>query len=77
MSYVSKNKGENISQLEDFRAISSLMYIISCTIPGIAYTVSKLSKYTSNIGTNQWKGIMMVLSYLRFTCTYGYLILNI
>ena len=48
--HLTKNKGQGISQLEYSRIIGSLMYIINCTRPNIAYAVSKLSKYTSNPG---------------------------
>ena len=48
--HLTKNKGQGISQLEYSRIISSLMYIMNCTRPDIAYAVSKLSRYTSNPG---------------------------
>ena len=48
--HLTKNKGQGISQLEYSRIIGSLMYIINCTRPNIAYAVSKLSKFTSNPG---------------------------
>ncbi|KAL5577705.1 hypothetical protein UlMin_019404 [Ulmus minor] len=44
---------------------------MSCTRPDIAYAVSKLSRYTSNPGSDQWKGITRVLRYLRYTRSYG------
>ena len=40
----SKNKGEGISQVEYFGVIRSLMYLMGCTRPDIAYTVSRLSR---------------------------------
>ncbi|KAK6156625.1 hypothetical protein DH2020_010873 [Rehmannia glutinosa] len=46
--HLSKNRGEAVSQLEYSRVIGSLMYLMSCTRPNIAYAVSKLSRYTSN-----------------------------
>ena len=67
----SKNKGESVSQLEYSRVIGSLMYLTSCTRPDIANAVSKLSRYTSNPGTDHWKGIVRVLKYLRFTRNHG------
>ena len=48
--HLTKNKGQDISQLEYSRIIGSLMYIMNCTRPDIAYYVSKLSRYTSNLG---------------------------
>ena len=69
--HMSKNKGESVSQLEYSRVIRSLMYLMSCTRPDIAYTFSKLSRYTSNPNDDHWKGIIRVLRYLRYTCDYG------
>ena len=48
--HFSKNKGESISQVEYSRVIGSLMYLMSCAKPNIAYAVSKLSSYMSNLG---------------------------
>ena len=50
--HMSKNKGESVSQLEYSRVIGSLMYLMSCTRPNIAYTISKLSRHTSNPNDN-------------------------
>ena len=69
--HLSKNKSESISQLEYSRVIGSLMYLMSCTRPDIAYVISKLSKYTSNPQIDNWKEIVRVLKYLRFTRSYG------
>src|SRR4051812_21688763 len=66
-----KNKVENVSQVEYSRIIGSLMYLMSCTRPDIAYTVGKLSRYTSNPGSNHWKAITRVLRYLRYARGYG------
>ena len=46
--HLSKNKGESVSQLEYSKVIGSMMYLMSCTRPDIAYIISKLSRYTSN-----------------------------
>ena len=69
--HLHKNKGESISQVEYSRVIGSLMYLMSCTRPDIAYTVSRLSRYTSNLSAEHWKGIVKGLRYLRFTRNYG------
>ncbi|WJZ97445.1 hypothetical protein VitviT2T_016048 [Vitis vinifera] len=69
--HLSKNKGESVSQVEYSRVIGSLMYLMSCTRPDIAYAVSKLSRYMSNPGAKHWQGIIRVLKYLRFTRDYG------
>ena len=69
--HMSKNRGESVSQLEYSRVIGSLMYLMSCTRPDVAYAVSKLSRYTSNPNGDHWKGIVRVLRYLRYTRDYG------
>ncbi|GJU05972.1 zinc finger, CCHC-type containing protein [Tanacetum coccineum] len=56
-----------ISQLEYSRVISCWMYAMTCTRPDIAFVVGKLSKYTSNPGTQHWQAIQRVLKYLKKT----------
>ena len=69
--HLAKNIGQSISQLEYSRIIGILMYVMNCTRPDIAYSVSKLSRYTSNPGVDHWKGIIRVFRYLRYTQNYG------
>ncbi|GKB02969.1 zinc finger, CCHC-type containing protein, partial [Tanacetum coccineum] len=38
--------------------------------PGIAFVVGKLSRYTSNPGTQHWQAIQRVLKYLKKTMDY-------
>ena len=45
--HLSKNKGESVFQVEYSKVIGSLMHLMSCTRPYIAYSVSKLSSYMS------------------------------
>ena len=65
--HLSKNNGKNISQQEYAQAIGSLMYVMNCTRPDIAYAVIKLSRYASNPGPHNWKAIVRVLRYLKYT----------
>ncbi|GKA35247.1 zinc finger, CCHC-type containing protein [Tanacetum coccineum] len=51
------NNGQTISQLKYSRVIDCLMYAMTCTRPDIAFTVGKLSMYTSNPGTQHWQAI--------------------
>ncbi|KAL6210194.1 hypothetical protein ACLB2K_021131 [Fragaria x ananassa] len=69
--HLSKNKGDSVSQLEYSRVIRSLMYLMSCTRPDIAYAVNKPSRYTSNPEAMHWQAIVRVLKYLRHTRGYG------
>ncbi|GJW93558.1 zinc finger, CCHC-type containing protein [Tanacetum coccineum] len=64
------NNGQAVSQLEYSRVISCLMYAMTCTRPDIAFDVGKLSRYTSNHGTQHWQAIQRVLKYLKKTMNY-------
>ena len=69
--HLTKNKGKGISQLEYSRIIGSLMCIMNCTRLNIAYSISKLSRYTSNLEEDHWKELVRVLRYLKYTLNYG------
>ncbi|GJW58445.1 zinc finger, CCHC-type containing protein [Tanacetum coccineum] len=64
------NNGQAVSQLEYSRVIGCLMYAMTYTRPGIAFVVGKLSRYTSNPGTQHWQAIQWVLKYLKKTMDY-------
>ncbi|KAL0361314.1 UNVERIFIED_CONTAM: Retrovirus-related Pol polyprotein from transposon TNT 1-94 [Sesamum radiatum] len=69
--HLAKNKGEPEGQIEYSRIIDSLMYIMNCTRPDVAYAVNKLRRFTSNPSKNHWKGLIRVLRYLKYTSNYG------
>ena len=66
-----KNTGDAVSQLQYSQVIGSLMYLMNATRPNIAYSVSRLSRYTSNPGKDHWEALVRVLRYLKYTITYG------
>ncbi|KAD6454983.1 hypothetical protein E3N88_09689 [Mikania micrantha] len=68
--HLSKNRGEGVAQLEYSRIIGSLMYLMTCTRPDLAYAVSRLSRYISNPSSEHWKGMTRLLRYLRYTRNY-------
>src|SRR5438105_1305660 len=47
------------------------MYLASATRPDIAFAVSKLSRFTSNPGDDQWRVLERVMRYLLGTMNYG------
>nr|GEX39494.1 zinc finger, CCHC-type [Tanacetum cinerariifolium] len=48
------NNGQSVSQLEYSRVIGCLMYAMTCTMPDITFAMGKISRYTSNSGTQHW-----------------------
>ncbi|CAL8169742.1 unnamed protein product [Prunus armeniaca] len=66
-----KNKGKSVSQFEYAQIIGSLMYLMNCTRPDIAYAVGRLSRYTQSPNKEHWIAISRVLKYLRDTMNFG------
>ncbi|PKI48110.1 hypothetical protein CRG98_031472 [Punica granatum] len=56
-----------MAQVPYTSAIGSLMYVILCTRPDIAYTVSVTSRYQSNPGLDHWTVVKNIRKYLRRT----------
>jgi hypothetical protein len=50
--------------------IGSLMYLASATRPDISFTVSKLSRFTYNLGDDHWHALERVMHYLVGTMDY-------
>ena len=46
------------------------MYLMNFTRPYIAYSVTRLSRYTSNPGRDHWEALIRVLRYPKYTATY-------
>ena len=47
--------------------MGSIVYVMLCTKPNIAYVVSVTSRYQSNLGDEHWKVAKGILKYLRRT----------
>jgi hypothetical protein len=47
------------------------MYLAGATRPDISFDVNKLSRFTSNPGSDHWCALERVMRYLRGTSTYG------
>ena len=52
-------------------AVGSLMYLMICTRPDIAFAVSFLSRFSSNPGIKHWQAVKQVFKYLNGTRNYG------
>uniref|UniRef100_I1PZ26 Reverse transcriptase Ty1/copia-type domain-containing protein n=1 Tax=Oryza glaberrima TaxID=4538 RepID=I1PZ26_ORYGL len=66
-----KNKRIAKNQLEYSQIIGSLMYLASATRPDISFTVSRLSRFTSNPGDDHWRALERVMRYLKGTMELG------
>ena len=51
------NEGESIEQEKYARIIKSLIYLMNYIEPHIAYTMGKLSRFTSNSSADHWREI--------------------
>ena len=47
--------------------VGSIMYAVTCTRPDVAYSLSIMSRYQSDMGKNHWKVVKTILKYLRNT----------
>lgn len=56
------------------RAVGSLMYLMLCTRPDIAYAVSQLGRFASNPSEKHRLALKRVLRYLKGTSDYGLVI---
>ena len=62
---LAENSSRSVSQLDYASEIGSLMYDMHCTRRDNAFFVCKLSRYTNNPSTEQWRAIGRVLGYLK------------
>jgi hypothetical protein len=65
-----KNKRIVKDQLRYSQMIGSLMYLASVTRPDISFVMSKLSRFTSNLGDDHWRALERVIHYLVGTMDY-------
>ncbi|GKC66054.1 hypothetical protein Tco_1098652 [Tanacetum coccineum] len=62
---------ERMSKVSYANVIGSLMYLMVCTRPDIAYAVSVVSRYLANLGKNHWEAMKWILKYLWGTSNVG------
>jgi hypothetical protein len=46
------------------------MYLANTTHPDISFAVSKLSRFTSNLGNDYWCGVDRIMCYLKGIMSY-------
>ncbi|GJR47861.1 hypothetical protein Tco_1315964 [Tanacetum coccineum] len=62
---------ERMSKVPYANVIGSLMHLMVCTRPDIAYAVSVVSRYLANSGKNHWEALKWILKYFRGTANVG------
>ncbi|GJS69264.1 retrotransposon protein, putative, ty1-copia subclass [Tanacetum coccineum] len=62
---------ERMSKVPYANVVGSLMYLMVCTRPDIAYAVSIVSRYLANPGKNHWEAVKWILKYLKGTADVG------
>ncbi|RVX00179.1 Retrovirus-related Pol polyprotein from transposon TNT 1-94 [Vitis vinifera] len=60
-----KNREHSVAQIEYAQIIGSLMYLMNCTRPDIAYAVGRLSRYTQSPNQDHWTTVRRVLNFLE------------
>nr|GEX10440.1 retrotransposon protein, putative, Ty1-copia subclass [Tanacetum cinerariifolium] len=62
---------ERMSKVPYTNTVGSLIYLMVCTRPDIAYAVSVVSRYLANPDKNHWEAVKWILKYLRGTANVG------
>ena len=52
-------------------AVGSLMHLMVCTRPDIAYSVGVVSRFLENPGPKHWEAVERILQYIKLTRNYG------
>ncbi|XP_070039108.1 secreted RxLR effector protein 161-like [Nicotiana tomentosiformis] len=60
-----------MSKVSYASAVGSLMYVMVCTRPDIAYAVGVVSRYMSYPGKEHWEGVKWILRYLKGTSGFA------
>ena len=51
--------------------VGSLMYLMVCTRPDIAFSIGQLSRYSNNHGSGHWNALMHVIRYVKGSKAMG------
>ncbi|KAL0402186.1 UNVERIFIED_CONTAM: hypothetical protein Slati_4248500 [Sesamum latifolium] len=66
----SPKSGEELKRMLDIpyaSAIGSIQYVVQCTRPDVAYTLSVTSRYHACAGVAHWGAVKRILKYLKRT----------
>ena len=63
-------QNEQMNNIPYASIVGNIMYVQICTKPDIAFVVSMLGIYQSNLGMDHWRAAKKVLRYLQGTKEY-------
>lgn len=68
-AYFPKSKDEisEMSRVPYSEIVGSIMYLMLCTRPDLAHSISLMSRFMSNPGRLHWEGLKWVLRYIKGT----------
>lgn len=52
-------------------AVGSLMYLMVCTRPDLAHSMSIVSRFMANPWREHWKAVKWIMKYIKGTLSYG------
>lgn len=70
MSPSSPNEKEKMQSIPYQEAVGSVLYLVQCTRPDIAFSVANVSQFNQNPGPAHWKGVKRIMRYLKGTLDY-------
>jgi hypothetical protein len=62
---------DRMSKIPYANVIGSVMYLMVCTRPDLAFSISILSRFMSNPGEEHWNALKWLLRYLKGTSNFG------
>lgn len=68
---ISDDECDRMSKVPYANAIGFVMYLMICTKPDLAYSVSILSRFMSNPREEHWNALKWLLRYLKGTSNLG------
>ncbi|CAI9762466.1 unnamed protein product [Fraxinus pennsylvanica] len=66
-----KEEFERMAQVPYHNAVGSVMYLMVCSKPDLAYSISVLSRYMANPGETHWDAMKWLLRYIKGTSNLG------